>query len=85
MPVQLRPETQAHLARSVDDLTAELHGTVPRETVERTIQETVATLGDARFDDFIPVLAYRFARERLREHGERGTLGRLEADYGGGR
>jgi hypothetical protein len=72
VPVQLRPEVQAQLARQVDDLTAELHGAVSRETVERTLQESVATLEDARFDDFIPVLAYRYARERLREHDERG-------------
>jgi len=36
------------------------------ETIERYIGESLDLLGDARISVFVPVLAHRFARERLR-------------------
>ena len=42
-------------------------GTRPRqETIERYIAESLDLLGEARINVFVPVLAHRFARERLR-------------------
>jgi arsenate reductase (thioredoxin) len=66
----LDPATQTHLRKQVDDLAEEFAGVVSRETVERVAEESVDSLGDVRFDDYIPVLAYRFARERLFATGQ---------------
>jgi protein-tyrosine-phosphatase len=70
--VQLDPVTQAHVDKAVDDLCQEFKGVFSRETVERFVSESVVSLGGAHFADFVPVLAYRFARERL------GALGQAE-------
>jgi arsenate reductase len=61
----LDPATETHLERQADDLAAEFRGVVSPETVERVIRESIEVLGEVRFDDYIPVLAYRFSRERL--------------------
>ena len=37
-----------------------------RETIARYIAESVDLLGDAAINVFVPVLAHRFARERLK-------------------
>jgi protein-tyrosine-phosphatase len=66
----LDPATQTHLRKQVDDLAEEFAGIVSHETVERVIEECVDSLGEVRFDDYIPVLAYRFARERLVATGQ---------------
>jgi arsenate reductase (thioredoxin) len=67
---RLDPATQTHLRKQIDDLTEEFAGLVSRETVERVIEESVVSLGELRFDDYVPVLAYRFARERLLATGQ---------------
>ena len=61
----LDPATETHLQKQADDLVAEFHGVVSPETVERVVRESIAALGEVRIDDYIPVLAYRFSRERL--------------------
>jgi arsenate reductase (thioredoxin) len=40
------------------------------ETIERYIAESLDLLGGARINVFVPVLAHRFARERLRALGQ---------------
>jgi arsenate reductase (thioredoxin) len=70
MPVALDVATQAHLRTAVDDLAAEFDGTFSRSTVQRFVDESLEGLGGARFTDFLPVLTYRFARERLRAYGQ---------------
>lgn len=70
MAPHLDPATQTHLRKQVDDLAEEFAGVVSHETVKRVIDECVDSLGDVRFDDYIPVLAYRFARERLVATGQ---------------
>ena len=78
MSVQLDAVTQAHVNKAVDDLCGEFTGTFSRETVERFVSESVVSLGGARFADFVPVLAYRFARERLRALGQaEGAIAKL--------
>ena len=67
---QLDPATQTHLRKQIDDLSEEFIGVVSRETVERVVEESVDSLGEVRFDDYIPVLAYRFSRERLEAIGQ---------------
>src|SRR5918999_3511219 len=66
MPVELDLVTRKHLERAVETLAEELDGVFPRETIAKVVDESAARLGgEARFVDFLPVLAYRFARERL--------------------
>ena len=53
----------------------EYEGVFSRATVQRFVDESLASLGGARFPDFLPVLAYRFARDRLRAFGQaEGTI-----------
>jgi protein-tyrosine-phosphatase len=68
--VQLDPVTQAHVDKAVDDLCDEFAGVFSRETVARFVGESIVALGGARFADFVPVLAHRFSRERLRALGQ---------------
>jgi arsenate reductase (thioredoxin) len=68
--VQLDPIVQAHVEKATDDLCKEFRGVVSRESVERLMAESLVALGGARIADFVPVLAYRFARERLRALGQ---------------
>jgi protein-tyrosine-phosphatase len=54
------------LARHVEDLSARFAGMVSAETVERMVFESYAALGrTARVKTHVPVLACRFATERL--------------------
>ena len=75
MGVQLDAVTQAHVDKATDDLCVEFAGIFSRETVARFVGESIVSLADAHFADFVPVLAYRFARERLRALGQsEGTI-----------
>lgn len=75
MSVQLDAVTQAHVDKATDDLCVEFAGIFSRETVDRFVSESIVSLADAHFADFVPVLAYRFARERLRALGQsEGTI-----------
>ena len=47
-------------------LTSEFEGVFSEETIARYIGESVDLLGDASINVFVPVLAHRFARERLK-------------------
>jgi arsenate reductase (thioredoxin) len=51
-------------------LVDEFAGTFSRETIERYISESVDLLGESKVNVFVPVLAHRFARERLRALGQ---------------
>ena len=70
MPSMLDPITQRHLERAADALVGEFTGVFGRETIERYITESLDLLGAPRFSDFLPVLAHRFARQRLRALGQ---------------
>jgi len=70
MSVQLDPVTQAHVDRATDDLCHEFTGIFSRETVARFVGESIVALGGAKVAEFVPVLAHRFARERLRALGQ---------------
>ena len=54
------------LVRVRSELEAEYAGTVPQERIDRAAQEAVAELSGARIPDFVPLLAWRRARESLR-------------------
>jgi protein-tyrosine-phosphatase len=71
----LDPVTQHHVRQAAAALTDEFASVFSQETIERYIAESLDLLGDARINVFVPVLAHRFARERLRALGQsEGTI-----------
>ena len=62
----LDPVTLNHLRRTSDTLGDEFAGIFSKETIERYLAESLDLLGESRVNVFVPVLAHRFARERLR-------------------
>jgi hypothetical protein len=54
-----------------DDLAKEFEPAVPSETIQRVVADTLASLADARLKAYVPILARRFARERLQSLGRR--------------
>jgi arsenate reductase (thioredoxin) len=74
----LDPVTQHHVRQAAEALTDEFAGIYSQETIERFVAESVDLLGDARINVFVPVLAHRFARERLKALGQ--AEGRIVKD-----
>jgi protein-tyrosine-phosphatase len=70
MTQALDPVTQRHVANLARGLVQEFAGTFSEETINRYISESVDLLGNSRINVFVPVLAHRFARERLRAHAQ---------------
>jgi arsenate reductase len=66
----LDPVTQQHVRRAAEALADEFAGVFSKETIERYIAESVDLLGGARVNVYVPVLAHRFARERLKALGQ---------------
>ncbi len=62
--------TQHHIRQMADRLVDEFAGVFSRETIERYISESVDLLGESKVNTFVPVLAHRFARERLKALGQ---------------
>jgi arsenate reductase (thioredoxin) len=62
----LDPLTQHHVHQAAERLADEFKGIFSEQTIERYIAESLDLLGEARINAFVPVLAHRFARERLR-------------------
>ena len=54
------------LPRVREQLEDEYRETVPQERIDRAAKEAVAELSGARIRDYIPLLAWRRAREQLR-------------------
>ena len=64
---ELSPTVQFHIEKAVDGLCEEFGDHHARETVQRIMDDSVRALAsDAQVDDFLPALAHRFARERLK-------------------
>ena len=66
MPEILDPVTQHHVDQAAARLADEFRGVFSEETIARYIGESLDLLGNSRINVFVPVLAHRFARERLR-------------------
>jgi arsenate reductase (thioredoxin) len=66
MSQAIDPLTQRHVRQAAEQLKNEFAGVFSVETVERYIGESLDLLGNSRINVFVPVLAHRFARERLR-------------------
>jgi arsenate reductase (thioredoxin) len=62
----LDPVTQHHVRQAAERLADEFSGIYSEATIERYIAESLDLLEGARVNVFVPVLAHRFARERLR-------------------
>lgn len=62
----LDPVTQHHIRQASDALADEFAGVFSQETIERYMTESLDLLGPNKINVFVPVLAHRFARERLR-------------------
>ena len=54
------------MRQAAEALSEEFAGVFSQETIERYIAESIDMLGDSRINVFVPVLAHRFARERLK-------------------
>ena len=66
MSQALDPITQNHIRRAAAALADEFAEVFSQETIERYISESTDLLGGASVSTFVPVLAHRFARERLK-------------------
>jgi protein-tyrosine-phosphatase len=70
MTEMLDPVTRQHVEKAAEALQAEFAGVFSRETIARFIAESVDLLGVSKISVFVPVLAHRFARERLKALGQ---------------
>jgi arsenate reductase len=70
MTEMLDPVTRSHVEKAADALQDEFAGTFSRESIARYIAESVDLLGASKVSVFVPVLAHRFARERLMALGQ---------------
>jgi arsenate reductase (thioredoxin) len=70
MSQALDPITLRHVEKLTDRLVDEFAGIFSRETIERYVSESTDLLGGARLNEFVPILSYRFARERLKALGQ---------------
>jgi arsenate reductase (thioredoxin) len=62
----LDPVTQQHIDKAAERLADEFAGIFSQGTIARYMAESTDLLGEAQINVFVPVLAHRFARERLR-------------------
>ncbi|MBA2742409.1 MAG: arsenate reductase ArsC [Actinobacteria bacterium] len=70
MTDMLDPVTRNHVEKAAEALEDEFAGTFSRETIGRFLAESVDLLDGSKINVFVPVLAHRFARERLRALGQ---------------
>jgi arsenate reductase (thioredoxin) len=64
------PATQHHIDEMVNTLCEEFGERVERVRIEELMADSIRQLaGEARVEEFLPVLAYRFTRERLTSLG----------------
>ena len=66
MSRSLDPSIQHQIDRNVDDLCSEFAGSFDRRQIEEVMNDSVERVVEtARVFDFVPLMAYRFTRERL--------------------
>jgi protein-tyrosine-phosphatase len=70
MPQALDPVTRHHINQAAERLADEFAGIFSQETIARYMADSQELLGEAKLNGFVPVLAHRFARERLRALAE---------------
>jgi arsenate reductase (thioredoxin) len=62
----LDPVTRRFVDNAAEALAREFEGIFSRETIARYITESLDLLGESKISVYVPVLAHRFARERLK-------------------
>jgi arsenate reductase (thioredoxin) len=67
---ELDPVTAQHVTKAATALQHEFRGVFAVETIERFMAESLDLLSGSEITVFVPVLAHRFARERLRALGQ---------------
>jgi arsenate reductase len=81
MSQALDPVTQRHIDQAAERLADEFAGIFSQETIARYMAESTDLLGEARINAFVPVLAHRFCRERLRALAQaEGIVGKDEPE-----
>ena len=66
MQAGIDPVTQHHVEEMVDRLVTEFGDRFERERIQALMEDSLGQLaGPAQVPDFLPILAYRFTRERL--------------------
>src|SRR5215207_9601094 len=69
------------LQRQVEDLTREYAGVFSAETVARCVYDSAQRMERSSVIEYIPVLSYRFARERLKASAQvGGTMPKEQPD-----
>jgi arsenate reductase (thioredoxin) len=64
---ELKPETVRHLEKAVDVLVDEFGDRYTRERIQGIMDDSVESLAsEGQVEDFMPALAHRFTRERLK-------------------
>ena len=77
MTQALDPVTQHHINQAAERLKKEFVGVFSQETIARYMADSTDLLGEAKINVFVPVLAHRFCRERLRALAQaEGILGK---------
>ncbi len=77
MAQALDPVTRHQITGLTESLVVEFAGIFSRETIARYISESADLLTGSKIVDFVPVLSYRFARERLKALGQaEGSIGK---------
>jgi arsenate reductase len=66
VPETLDPVTRHHIDQAANRLAEEFAGIFSQETIARYMAESTDLLGEAKINVFVPVLAHRFTRERLK-------------------
>ncbi len=66
----LSAQSQERLAHIADELAEEFAGIFSRETIERYVEESSERFAEVRVEEFVPLLAGRYARERLHAHAQ---------------
>jgi arsenate reductase len=75
LPETLDNVTLHHIRKLGEALAEEFAGIFARETIERFIAESADLLSMSKVQTYVPVLAHRFARERLKALGQaEGTI-----------
>jgi arsenate reductase (thioredoxin) len=81
-PPEVSDVVRLHVEKAVDALAEEFEGVHSRERIAELMDDSVRQLaGDSQVEDFIPALAHRFTRERLKAMA--GAHGPLDASRSG--
>lgn len=71
------PATQHFIRKGIARLRDEFRGIFSEQTIQRFVDEAIASLAGARVKDYVPLFVNRFARERLLALAQvQGTMGK---------